>query len=138
MTRLPPGAYLSSDVDQIGEEQTISHDEFTRVARALADGNRLAILRLLARGRADSFPSPEEACCPDGVCVCDLMAELGMIQSRISYHLKELKSAGLVSETRVGKWNYYTLKSDRLRAFAQATLALPEPGAAGDQISARS
>ncbi len=33
----------------------------------------------------------------------------GMGQSKISYHMKKLKDAGLVREERRGKWSFYSL-----------------------------
>ncbi len=45
------------------------------------------------------------------VCVCDIEASFGMIQSRISRHLKILKDAGFLSVDRRGRWAYYTVRS---------------------------
>ena len=45
-------------------------------------------------------------------CVCDLQDALDAGQSRLSYHLKVLKEAGLVSDRREGRWSYYTLQRD--------------------------
>ena len=45
-------------------------------------------------------------------CVCDLQDALDAGQSRLSYHLKVLKEAGLVSDRREGRWSYYTLERD--------------------------
>jgi ArsR family transcriptional regulator, arsenate/arsenite/antimonite-responsive transcriptional repressor len=47
-------------------------------------------------------------------CVCDLMADLDLAQSRLSWHLKTLSDAGLVSGRREGRWNYYSLNADVL------------------------
>ncbi len=63
---------------------------------ALSDETRLAILDLL-REREQ--------------CVCDLMSELDAAQSRLSFHLKVLKDAGLVRDRREGRWSYYTIVS---------------------------
>ena len=80
---------------------------------ALSDPIRIDVLGLLANGER---------------CVCDLMADLGLAQSRLSWHLKTLKDAGLVSDRREGRWSYYTLERD---AFddAQAALATLKPRA---------
>jgi ArsR family transcriptional regulator, arsenate/arsenite/antimonite-responsive transcriptional repressor len=43
-------------------------------------------------------------------CVCDLMEVVGAAQSRLSYHLKVLKDAGVVTDRREGRWAYYTLE----------------------------
>ena len=73
---------------------------------ALADPMRIEVLELLANGER---------------CVCDLMEELGVAQSRLSWHLKTLKDAGLVRDRREGRWSYYTLERT---AFENAEVAL--------------
>jgi ArsR family transcriptional regulator len=40
-------------------------------------------------------------------------------QSKVSYHLKELKHAGLVHERKQGKWHYYTVNQTVLQAFCE-------------------
>jgi ArsR family transcriptional regulator len=47
-------------------------------------------------------------------CVCDLMADLDLAQSRLSWHLKTLNDAGIISGRREGRWNYYALNPDVL------------------------
>lgn len=80
-----------------------------KIAQALSDPIRYRILMMLA--------SSQSACCPvtgndqvetaAGMCNCEIMHELGMIQSRISYHMKELVETGLVNEEQRGRWKYY-------------------------------
>ena len=43
------------------------------------------------------------------VCVCDIMKLTKLSQSRISYHIKILKEAGLISDRQEGRWVYYKL-----------------------------
>ena len=69
---------------------------------ALSDETRLAILDLLRGGEQ---------------CVCDLQDALGAAQSRLSFHLRVLKDAGLVADRKEGRWSYYTLETG---AFAEA------------------
>lgn len=71
---------------------------------ALADETRLEILRLLADGEH---------------CVCDLTEALDAAQSRLSFHLKTLKVAGLVSDRREGRWVYYSINPDVLASMAE-------------------
>lgn len=61
---------------------------------ALSDETRLAILDLLRDGER---------------CVCELTDALDAQQSRLSFHLKVLKEAGLVSDRREGRWAYYQI-----------------------------
>jgi ArsR family transcriptional regulator len=73
----------------------------TRQFRALSDENRLRIVDLLRGGEQ---------------CVCELQSALDLGQSLLSFHLKTLKDAGLVTDRRDGRWAYYTLNRE---AFAQ-------------------
>lgn len=71
--------------------------DLARLARtfhALSDETRLAIVALLRNGER---------------CVCDLTAVMEAGQSRLSFHLKTLKDAGLVQDRREGRWAYYSL-----------------------------
>src|ERR1700726_1210802 len=67
---------------------------------ALGDEIRLEVLGLLRGGER---------------CVCELTAHLELAQSRLSFHLKVLKDAGLVSHRREGRWSYYALDAQALR-----------------------
>ena len=78
---------------------------------ALSDPMRIEVLGLLAQGER---------------CVCDLMADLGVAQSRLSWHLKTLKAAGLVTDRREGRWSYYTLERSAFER-AEAALAALKP-----------
>jgi ArsR family transcriptional regulator len=80
----------------------------TRWFRALSDETRLEIVRLLSHGER---------------CVCELQDALHAAQSRLSFHLKTLKNAGLVTDRRDGRWVYYALNRhalDEIAAFAGA------------------
>jgi ArsR family transcriptional regulator len=60
--------------------------------------------------------------------VCDLTEALATGQSRLSYHLKVLKDAGLVTDRREGRWSYYTLQRDAI-VECEALLASLRPRA---------
>jgi ArsR family transcriptional regulator, arsenate/arsenite/antimonite-responsive transcriptional repressor len=80
---------------------TTDLSRLTRQFQALSDETRLRIIDMLRRGER---------------CVCDLTEALDSGQSRLSFHLKVLKDAGLVTDRREGRWSYYELNPD---AFAQ-------------------
>tara|TARA_Y100001968_G_scaffold11919_1_gene9939 strand:- start:443 stop:694 length:252 start_codon:yes stop_codon:yes gene_type:complete len=42
-------------------------------------------------------------------CVCDLINEIGLAQSKISFHLNVLKDAGLITDRQTVRWVYYQL-----------------------------
>lgn len=71
--------------------------DLRRIARlfhALSDETRLKILSRLRGGER---------------CVCELMDAVDAAQSRLSFHLKALKDAGIVVDRRDGRWNYYAI-----------------------------
>ena len=43
------------------------------------------------------------------LCVCELCEILEVSQSKLSFHLKTLKQAGLVRSRQEGRWIYYSL-----------------------------
>ena len=63
-----------------------------KTIKALADGNRLRILRLL-------MDQPR--------CVCELQRALGITQPSVSKHLRILEEAGLVDRNRIGQFIEY-------------------------------
>jgi len=88
-----------------------------RISKALSDPIRYKIMLMLL-----DHESRKSSCCPSdlgGACNCEIMAELGLIQSRVSYHMKELSEAGLVTEEPKGKWKYYFLNMDTLKEYTQ-------------------
>ncbi len=62
--------------------------------QAVAEETRFEIVRRLSVGER---------------CVCELQDDLDAAQSRLSFHLKKLKDAGVVSDRRDGRWVYYSL-----------------------------
>ncbi len=69
--------------------------------KALADPVRLSILEFLWS------PSAEEFRTDGGICALDLQEFLGVTQPTVSYHMKILVHAGLVTTEKRGKWVYY-------------------------------
>jgi len=83
-----------------------------RIFHALSDRTRLDILERLRAGER---------------CVCELTDALDAEQSRLSFHLKVLKDAGLVHDRREGRWTYYTLCTETLAEGAEALADLRRP-----------
>ena len=61
-------------------------------------------------------------------CVCDLQSALQAAQSRLSFHLRVLKDAGLVHDRRDGRWSYYALRPDALTEAHDIVHALATAG----------
>ena len=78
----------------MGEVSTIAAETLVCGFHALSDPIRLQVLELLR--------SQE-------LCVCELCDRLGVTQSKLSFHLKNLKEAELVRSRQEGRWIYYSL-----------------------------
>ena len=96
--------------------------ELTGQLAALADPVRLRLVGVLAGG---------------GRCVCDLHEQVPVPANLLSYHLRVLREAGLVTATRHGRWVHYRLDDGGFAAlWARATAAgVPLPG---EHITTRS
>jgi ArsR family transcriptional regulator, arsenate/arsenite/antimonite-responsive transcriptional repressor len=115
MTTLPP---IQCCAPLAGNPMTEDEAlQVERVFKALADRHRVKILnRLLAAGGA-------------AVCVCDLEDLLGLKQPTVSYHLKQLLTAGLVRREKRGSYAYFSLVPDALERV-RGLLELPPVAAA--------
>ena len=72
-------------------------EDFLKTIGSINDETRLKILRFInINGR---------------VCVCNIEEAFGMIQSRISRHLKILKDGGFLKVERDGRWAYYSIRT---------------------------
>lgn len=89
----------------------IKQSEAAQLFHALSDGTRLEILEHLRQGEQ---------------CVCDLMEIVGATQSRLSFHLKVLKDANLIYDRPEGRWVFYSLNDEGLRAIEEVTRKLRE------------
>lgn len=72
------------------------------VFKALCDENRVEVLKLLRNGE---------------MCACELLEELDLGQSGLSYHMKILLASGIVESRAEGKWTHYQLRKE---GFAHA------------------
>ncbi|MDD2451943.1 metalloregulator ArsR/SmtB family transcription factor [Sulfurovum sp.] len=92
---------------------------FLQTIGALNDETRIKLLRFIDQHGP--------------VCVCELEVAFGMIQSRISRHLKILKDAGFLRVERQGRWAYYAIRSpldkfrkNVLKEISYLEIELPE------------
>ena len=69
-------------------------DRAVGLFHALSDATRLTALDMLRDGER---------------CVCELQDQIDIAQSRLSFHLKVLKDAGLVQDRKEGRWSYYSI-----------------------------
>ncbi len=95
-----------------------------RLARwfyVLSDETRLRVVELLGGGER---------------CVCELQAAIGATQSRLSFHLKVLRDAGLVHDRRAGRWVHYSLRPEVLEEIGAFVLEHTPPAAGWAPVSA--
>lgn len=87
----------------------------TRVAKALADPQRFAIL--------------EKVAAAGSLCCSDLMGDCNVSQATISHHLKELTNAGLLERRKEGQFAHFHFVPSVMEAYMsglQQRLGLPE------------
>jgi ArsR family transcriptional regulator, arsenate/arsenite/antimonite-responsive transcriptional repressor len=66
-----------------------------RLFKVLADRHRVKILNILLRAGSGA------------VCVCEFQDALGLAQPTVSYHLKQLTDAGLLTREKRGTFAYF-------------------------------
>lgn len=103
-----------------GAAPTLAEDaalELASLLKAVADPVRLRLINIISQsGEA---------------CACDLPALLDRSQPTISHHLKILVEAGLLDREQRGKWAWFTVRDQRLRALGDA-LSPDDLGASED------
>ena len=97
---------------------------FVALGQALSDPIRVRMLGLMAAAASEG-----RGCCglPDlgapvnageenvGVCVCEFEDYFQMGQSKVSYHVRKLKEAGMIREEKRGKWSFYSLDREAVQ-----------------------
>lgn len=78
--------------------------QIARWCHALSDQTRVRVVEILSGGEH---------------CVCDLQEVLGAAQSRLSFHLRVLREAGIVSDRKSGRWVHYSLQPEALDELAK-------------------
>ncbi|HJT19126.1 MAG TPA: metalloregulator ArsR/SmtB family transcription factor [Nitrospira sp.] len=94
---------------------SIASGDLTRAAavfHALSDETRLRILDRLRSGEQ---------------CVCELTDILRAAQSRLSFHLRVLKEAGLIRDRPEGRWMYYALNEEALDEVEEFIATVKKP-----------
>ncbi len=80
-----------------------------KTLKALSDGNRLRILKML-----EVRP----------LCVCEITEVLNLATSTVSRHLAVLREAGFIQDKKEGKWVNYYLNKNKNNAYADQMLPL--------------
>lgn len=88
--------------------EAVDFAQYESKFKALADAKRLQIMYELTQ--------------KGSVCVCDLQDIVDMPQSKLSYHLKILLEAGLITRETRGTWSYYALNHDEVNRLLSPEL----------------
>lgn len=90
-----------------GKSGELAPGQFERIAKALSDPRRFALLETIASAEAD--------CCPYAK-LCD---RFPVSKATISHHLKELVQAGLVESEREGRFVHTRISPGVIEAYAK-------------------
>jgi ArsR family transcriptional regulator, arsenate/arsenite/antimonite-responsive transcriptional repressor len=92
---------------EAGQSSRMTDAQLTRIAKALADGRRFAILEMVAA--------------TDGELACKrLVATFPVSQATISHHLKELATAGLIEVRREAQQVFLQYRPETMAAYLAA------------------
>ena len=83
-------------------QNTLNAEQPRQMLKALSDPIRLEVIHALAKGER---------------CVCDLTGDLNLTQSKLSFHLRVLREAGLLTDRQSGRWIYYQLQPEAVAAL---------------------
>ena len=117
-----------SEPDETAGEEWV--ERLVALGQAVSDPIRVRMLGLMAAAAREG-----RGCCglPNlgfhvgaeeqnvGVCVCEFEDYFGMGQSKVSYHIRKLKDAGLIREEKRGKWSFYSLDREAVRELLDDT-----------------
>ena len=81
---------------------SLNDKAMAKIFKALGDETRLEIVRMLAGKER---------------CVCAFLNAFAMTQPAISNHLRVLREAGVVLDSRDGRWIFYRLNPEAFRAI---------------------
>ena len=78
------------------------YSDLLELLKVVAEANRLRIICFLKKKER---------------CVCEIVEALAIPHNLASHHLKALKSAGLLTNIRKGKYIFYKINNKRLNSF---------------------
>jgi ArsR family transcriptional regulator, arsenate/arsenite/antimonite-responsive transcriptional repressor len=84
---------LCCPIEEVAPEDAAALGETAAVFKALSDETRLRMLKTISH--------------MDEMCECNIVPVFGLSQPTISYHLKVLREAGLITSERRGQWVWH-------------------------------
>lgn len=74
-----------------------NYKEMEKIFKAFCDEKRLQVLAQLQEGEK---------------CLCNLLENIDLCQSSLSYHMKILVESGIVSSRQEGKWTHFKINTE--------------------------
>jgi ArsR family transcriptional regulator, arsenate/arsenite/antimonite-responsive transcriptional repressor len=81
----------------VNVKSTVEMEKASQVLKLLGDKTRLTMMKLLQENE---------------YCVCEFVEIFKTSQPAISQHVRKLKDAGLVKESRRGQWIHYSMNKE--------------------------
>ena len=97
---------LNIPIQDISKEKVF--ENYEAKFKAIADKKRLQIMNILTENGE--------------MCVCDITPLMGMTQSKLSYHLKILLDANIITKRTEGTWSYYKLNQTEINRLLSEEL----------------
>ena len=94
-------------------------EQFTKIFKALADPNRVRIMKMLEQKQ---------------LCVCEITEILNLSTSTVSSHLSLLRRAGLIDYEKNGKWVDYKINRESRDLILNQIIALMPAWLNDDEI----
>jgi ArsR family transcriptional regulator, arsenate/arsenite/antimonite-responsive transcriptional repressor len=83
--------------------------DYINIFKSLSDPNRIRIVKMLAERE---------------LCMCEIRSVLDLSNSTVSKHLTILRDAGLVLDTKDGKWVNFRLNDKSVHPFVRSLIVL--------------
>lgn len=77
--------------------------DYIKIFKALADDTRLKIIEMVSK---------------EILCACDILEEFQITQPTLSYHMKQLVDADLVTGEKKGNWVHYSINKNTLESLS--------------------
>jgi ArsR family transcriptional regulator, arsenate/arsenite/antimonite-responsive transcriptional repressor len=97
---LKEGATMNKEIPLQDISKLEVFERYEKKFKAIADKKRLQIMNILTE--------------KGEICVCDLAPLMDMPQSKLSYHLKVLLEANIITKEARGTWSYYRLNQNEI------------------------
>jgi ArsR family transcriptional regulator, arsenate/arsenite/antimonite-responsive transcriptional repressor len=77
--------------------------DYIKIFKALADDTRLKIIEMVSK---------------ETLCACDILEVFQITQPTLSYHMKQLVDADLVTGEKKGNWVHYSINTNTLESLS--------------------